>query len=92
MMKHGYHRMKHALRMVAILLLITLGAYARTWTSADGKSSFEGELIAYKAATGEVTVDRGGKRITFKQEKLSAADIAFLKSKNDQPSRRLSIF
>ena len=92
MMKHGYHRMKHALRMVAILLLITLGAYARTWTSADGKSSFEGELIAYKAATGEVTVDRGGKRITFKQEKLSAADIAFLKSKNDQPSPAATTF
>jgi hypothetical protein len=71
--------MNYFIQALAIILLTALAAHARTWTSADGKSSFEGELIEYKADTGEVTVDRGGKRITFKQQMLSEADIAFLK-------------
>jgi L-alanine-DL-glutamate epimerase-like enolase superfamily enzyme len=54
------------------------GAFARTWTSADGKSTFEGELIGYAAATGQVTLERDGRRITYRRELLSAADIAFL--------------
>ena len=60
------------------IILLTPSTSARTWKSADGKSSFVGDLIAYNAETGEVTVDRGGKRITFKQQMLSETDIAFL--------------
>ena len=70
----------------AILSLTALVIHARTWTSADGKSSFEGELIAYNADTGEVTVDRGGKRITFKQQILSGSDIDFLKKSKAAPA------
>lgn len=66
--------------LISITLLAASGASARTWTSADGKSTFEGELVAYNADTGEVTVDREGKRITFKQQTLSEKDISFLKS------------
>ncbi len=53
---------------------------ARTWTSANGSNSFEGELIAYDAASGKVTVNRGGREMTFKQDLLSAADIEYLKT------------
>lgn len=79
-MKHRNNLLKTFSQALAILLLTALGANARTWTSADGKSAFEAELIEYKATTGEVTVDRGGKRITFHQQKLSAGDIDFLKN------------
>ena len=74
----------------AISLFCTTGALGRTWTSADGKSSFEGELISYDAGTGEVTVDRGGKRVTFKQELLSGEDVEFLKSAKALPAASAS--
>jgi hypothetical protein len=64
---------------LALIFLSAISAHARTWTSSDGKSTFEGDLIEYNAGTGDVTVDREGKRITFKQQKLSEADIDFLK-------------
>ncbi len=80
-MKIRDHFSKPLIQVLGIALLTTLGADARTWTSADGKSTFEGDLIAYNAGTGDVTVDRGGKQTTFKQQKLSEADIAFLKNK-----------
>ena len=78
---------KSTLRIfLAALAILTISpTSARTWTSADGKSTFEGDLIAYSADTGEVTVDRGGKRITFKQQTLSASDIAFLKNGEATP-------
>jgi hypothetical protein len=61
-----------------VLLCATLAA--RTWTSADGSSSFEGELKAYNPSTGALTVTRSdGRDLTFNQDKLSADDITFLK-------------
>ena len=80
MMKNKNHPVKSFPLWIAIAFFTAHGASARTWTSADGKSTFEGELVEYKAETGEVTVDRGGKRITFNQQKLSVADVAFLKN------------
>jgi beta-glucanase (GH16 family) len=67
--------------LLAITLLAVSGAFARTWKSSDGKSSFEGELIEYDAGTGQVTLDREGKKTTFKREFLSPEDIEFLKDK-----------
>jgi len=71
-------------RLAAVCLSITFlaatSASARTWMSADGKSNFEGDLIAYDAGTGEVTVNREGNKITFNQSLLSEKDIAFLKT------------
>ena len=73
--------MKSLFQVLAILSLTALGIQARTWKSADGKSSFEGELIEYDAGTGQVTVDRDGKKLSFKREILSPEDIAFLADK-----------
>jgi len=71
---------------LAVALFTSGESLARTWTSADGKSSFEGDLISYNAATAEVTVNRNGKKITFKQEMLSSADITFLKNQKPAPA------
>jgi hypothetical protein len=70
---------------LAITLLASTNALARTWTSADGKSTFEGNLVAYDAGTGEVTVDRGENKMTFDQTLLSDKDIEFLKSEKATP-------
>ncbi len=67
---------------LAALFLSLSAAHARTWKSSDGAKTFEGELKAYSAETGKVTVTlANGKDLTFPQEKLSADDIAFLKEK-----------
>jgi hypothetical protein len=82
------HRMKILSLACSVILLTALNIDARTWTSADKKSTFVGDLIEYNATTGQVTVDRGGKRITFKEQMLSENDIAFLKNQNAQPSSK----
>ena len=66
--------------IAAMTLLITSGMQARTWTSADGAKTFEGELKSYNPATGMVGVTlKNGTARNFNQDKLSAADIDFLK-------------
>lgn len=69
------------LSLTAITLLTASGAFARTWKSADGKSTIEGELVEYDAVTGKVNLDRNGKKLAFKREFLSPDDIAFLNEK-----------
>ena len=60
----------------AAAFLLVLGVQARTWTSADGTQTFEGELQSYDAASGKISVTLpNGKRMAFLQEKLSAEDI-----------------
>jgi hypothetical protein len=64
----------------AFSLLLFAGAQARTWTSADGTKTFDGELRSYDPDTGKLAVKLStGKEMTFQQDKLSADDIAFLK-------------
>ncbi|MDC0322470.1 sialate O-acetylesterase, partial [Verrucomicrobiales bacterium] len=53
---------------------------ARTWKSAEGSKTFEGELKSYNESTGEVVVVRNGKDMTFKQDVLSGEDIEWLKT------------
>jgi len=65
---------------LTFLVCVQLEGQARTWTSSKGSSTFEGELLAYDAATGKVTVNRDGKEMTFKQDLLSPADIEYLKT------------
>jgi hypothetical protein len=73
-----YHKRFAGAAALAFLLLT--GAQARTWTSADGAKTFEGELRSYDAAAGKVTVTLpNGKPLVFMQDKLSADDIAFVK-------------
>jgi len=65
--------------------LLLTGTEARTWTSADGTRTFEGQLQAYDSANGVVTVVlASGKTMRFTQDKLSEADIEFVK-KNGKP-------
>jgi beta-glucanase (GH16 family) len=71
----------HSLSFLALALLVASGVHARTWTSADGKSTIEGELIEYDAGIGLVTLDRSGNKVTFKREFLSKEDVAFLEDK-----------
>lgn len=53
---------------------------ARTWTSADGSETFEGDLKSYDTENGTVSVvQAAGKEISFSRNKLSAADIAYAK-------------
>lgn len=74
-MDHGCR----CLIMAAVASLSLAGAHARTWTSADGTKTFEGELVAYDAGKGRVTVSlSNGQSITFTQDKLSEADVAHL--------------
>lgn len=65
--------------IVSCALVTSTFAEMRTWTSADGGRTFVGELTSYDAASGVVEVLVGGKEIRFAVEKLSAADIDFLK-------------
>jgi len=70
-------------------LLLVTGMWARTWTSADGAKTFEGELKSYDPATGVVGVTQpNGAVIKFHQDKLSADDVAFLmeQGKTEAPS------
>jgi len=73
--------MKHTLISLALGLgLILPLAEARTWTSADGSKTFEGELQTYDAASGLVTVRlKNGRQMKFTHDKLSGDDIAWLK-------------
>lgn len=73
------------LATVAVALILSLpAASARTWTSTDGSQTFEGELLSYDSATGNVGVTlANGKQMVFSQDKLSAGDIDFLKEKGD---------
>jgi hypothetical protein len=81
------NRTQLLLRLAAAFLLV-LGVQARTWTSADGARTFEGELQSYDAASGNVSVTLpSGKRMNFLQEKLSAEDIAWLGKNGGKPAR-----
>jgi hypothetical protein len=78
--KRFKHLFSNGLLLAALSTLLLTGAQARTWTSADGAKTFEGELIAYDPASGMVGVKLpNGKEMKFSQDKLSEADIAFLK-------------
>jgi hypothetical protein len=73
------------LQLTATFLLV-LGVQARTWTSADGSKTFEGELQSFDAASGKVSVTLpNGKRMAFLREKLSAEDIVWLKKNANKP-------
>ena len=79
----------HLAAAAALAGLLASGVQARTWTSADGAKTFEGELKSYDVASGVVIVTMAnGKLVKFPQDKLSAADIEFVKenAKTDKPA------
>jgi len=72
--------LSNGLLLAAITSLLLTGTHARTWTSADGTKTFEGELNTYDPSTGMVGVTlSNGRAMKFSQKTLSEADIAFLK-------------
>ncbi len=84
------HPRKAFITAILACFLIT-AAHARTWTSSDGGKTFEGELKSYDEATGTVVVTaRNGSKMTFKQEVLSADDIAWLKAEGNKPAAAAS--
>ena len=82
-MKH-HHKLIMSLALGALLLA---GSHARTWTSADGTKTFEGELRSYDETSGNVTVTlANGKAMVFQRDKLSAGDIVFVKENAPKPA------
>lgn len=84
-----------ALLCLTLFAASAFSAEVRTWTSAsDPSQTFEAKLLDYNDYTGMVTVDRGDRRLTFSQNVLSAADIAYVKAEAPKlaqaasPSRR----
>lgn len=72
--------MKIFIQTLAIISLTALQVHARTWTSADGTKTFKGEIKSYDPSIAVVTVTLlNGSTMHFEQDKLSAADIAYLK-------------
>ncbi len=73
--------MKH--RLTSLLLAAGICAVspadARTWTSADGASTFAGKFVEYDEAAAKVTITKGFRDITFGIDKLSEADREWLK-------------
>ena len=53
-------------------------ASARTWTSADGGKTFEGDLSSYDTKTKIVEVMKGGVKLSFTVDKLSELDQEWL--------------
>ena len=79
-------RLQLVLQIAAAFLLV-LGVQARTWTSADGSKTFEGELQSYDAASGKVSVTLpNGRQMIFSQDKLSEEDVAWLKKNANRTS------
>ena len=70
-------KMKRKMTIGALALAMAATSYARTWTSADGKNSFEADFIS---AEGEfVTVNKSGKKMKFSISKLAAEDQEWIK-------------
>ncbi|NWK57457.1 hypothetical protein HW115_17705 [Verrucomicrobiaceae bacterium N1E253] len=64
--------------ITAITLALTVAsAQARTWTSADGAKTFEGEYVSHTDLS--VTVIKNGRKVTFKQDLISEADRTWIK-------------
>ncbi|MBT8037941.1 MAG: hypothetical protein KJO21_10395 [Verrucomicrobiae bacterium] len=63
---------------------------ARTWTSADGVSTFSGDFVRYHADTGQVTVTKGFRDVTFRINKLSESDQAWVKEQAEAKNSKLT--
>jgi len=70
-------KLKPTITISALVIAMAATSWARTWKSADGKSTFEGDFVS--ATDTRVTVKRSNGNITFNLEKLSADDIAYVK-------------
>lgn len=68
-------------RLRKLSTLALAGVPAHTWASKDGARTFDGALKSYDPASGAVSVIKpDGTVMSFHQDKLSAADVTFLKA------------
>lgn len=72
--------MKIVLLLTLTFSNLVLVAHARTWTSADGSQTFDGEYVSSTETT--VTVIIKGHQRTFKMELLSASDKKWVAAEN----------
>lgn len=78
--------MKKLILGAAIFVALVGVLEARTWKSADGSRTFEGELRSFDKNSGEVSVVVNGRLLKFNQSVLSTEDQEFLKSNNPSSS------
>lgn len=69
-------KLRFTITISALALAMAGSGLARTWTSADGKNTFEGEFVS--ATDSNVTVKRANGKVTFAIAKLSDDDQAFI--------------
>lgn len=72
--------MKLSILTAALCAIGLISAQARTWTSADGSKTFEGDFRSYNESTGIVQVITNGRLLNVPQDKLSSEDIEWIKS------------
>lgn len=75
-------KLKMKLTFCAAALALAGVCHARTWTSADGQKTFEGDYVS--ATDTMVTIKRDGKNISFDLSKLSAEDQTFIKEETEK--------
>lgn len=63
--------------MLAGLFSVSL-LEARTWTSSDGTKTFKGDIRRYDEGSGKVTVLKGFREVSFRDEVLSDEDRKWL--------------
>ena len=79
-MKPHQHLSPHNMLLAVVMGLLLTDAQSKTWTSADGAKTFEGELKSYDAEKGLVTVTlANGKPMNFSDKILAPGDIAYIK-------------
>jgi hypothetical protein len=76
--------MKLFLLFLGLFCFASNSLFARTWTSTDGSRTFEGTLKSYDPETGKAVMIVNGLPLTVRQDKLSEADIVFLKEWAEQ--------
>ncbi|MFT5632968.1 MAG: hypothetical protein ACI9SQ_000676 [Rubritalea sp.] len=88
MMKLNIKSLIRSWRLItAISVLIITGKEARTWSSADGSKTFNGELSSYDDKTGLVNVTlANGKKMSFDRKLLSEAAIKYLTDSVKKPA------
>lgn len=82
---HSHPTMKKQFYIgLGISCLLFSSASARTWTSAEGDKTFSGDFKGFDKASGKVSVNRGGKEITFPLEVLAPADQEWVTAKAEE--------
>lgn len=71
------------------LLLLMEAAIARTWVSADGSSSFDGEYISHTET--KVTLIKAGREISFSRDLLSEKDGEWLNTQDEIKKKEAKI-